>query len=359
MNSEFERFANQVKEHIFENVADRDNLLIELHNTQKVNQMDQIFLTVRHKDCNVAPSVPLSAAFEAYKDGESLENILHSIENSIVSHTPTQDIDVKYVTEYDNVKDQIIPKIVNADMNKELLDRVPHFDLGDLSVLFAIKLDHPEIGGGQITVTNQVYDGWGVDDSLIMENALANMKESTQCKDLFGVVADMNPEMADMFPPLDNGPLVISNDDMLFGATSIMNMDVMKTLTERFGDGVMIIPSSVHECLVLKDEHSQEQKAALNSMVHEVNQTTVAKEDFLSDHIYHFNGEKLMMIDRTTLEQIPMELVSAQTGKVFELDNTSADKNKEKGSVISKLQEKQGIVNIDDHKNNKRDDIAL
>ena len=54
-----------------------------------------------------------------------------------------------------------------------------------------------------------------------------------------------------------------------------------------------------------------------------------------------------------------MELVSAQTGKVFELDNTSADKNKEKGSVISKLQEKQGIVNIDDHKNNKRDDIAL
>ena len=65
MNSEFERFANQVKEHIFENVADRDNLLIELHNTQKVNQMDQISLTVRHKDCNVAPSVPLSAAFEA------------------------------------------------------------------------------------------------------------------------------------------------------------------------------------------------------------------------------------------------------------------------------------------------------
>jgi hypothetical protein len=66
-----------------------------------------------------------------------------------------------------------------------------------------------------------------------------------------------------------------------------------------------------------------------------------------------------MMIDRITLEQIPMELVSAQTGKVFELDSTSAEKNKEKGSVMSKLQEKQGIVNIDDHKNNKRDDMAL
>ena len=42
MNSEFERFANQVKEHIFENVADRDNLLIELHNTQKVWSLHSI-----------------------------------------------------------------------------------------------------------------------------------------------------------------------------------------------------------------------------------------------------------------------------------------------------------------------------
>lgn len=359
MNSEFERFANQVKEHIFENVADRENLLIELHNTQKVNQMDQISLTVRHKDCNVAPSVPLSAAFEAFQNGESLETILHSIENSIVSHTPTQNLDVNYVTEYDNVKDQIIPKVVNTDLNKELLNRVPHYNLGDLSVLFAIKLSHPEIGGGQITVTNQIFDSWGVKDSQLMDEALKNMKEATQCSDLFGEIASMHPDLAEEFPRIENGPLIISNEDKLFGAVSIMDIDFMKTLCERVDGDVVIIPSSIHECLILNDEHTEEQEKALNAMVHEVNRTTVAKEDFLSDHVYHFNGEKLLMLDKTTLEPIPMDLVSAQTGKVYELENTNPEKNLSKGSVISKLQEKQGIVNIDDHKNNKRDDIAL
>ena len=361
MNTEFEKFANEVRDRIFENSGDRDNLDIQIQHVQKVNQQDLVSLVVKPKGTNIAPSIYLNAAFEAYKEGQSMDNILHSLENTITSHSIMDKVNVDFISLFETSKDQLFPKLVNKEMNEELLKNVPHYDYGDLAVLFYVKMEHPQIGDGSITVNNQIFERWGVEDKVLMDTALENMKNITQCKDLFGFIQEINPELAgtlDDSVPVDKAPIIISTDDQRFGAAALLNEDVMKALCDRMGGDLVIIPSSIHECLVLGDENMPRQELELNSMVHQVNETTVATEDLLSDHVYHFNGEELMYrelpkyADLQDIKDTPftnMDLVSAQTGEVYH-----------QGKEADKAQEKQNITNIDDKKAApKRDDMAI
>ena len=361
MNSDFEKFANEIRDRIFENSSDRDNLDISIQHVQKVNQQDLVSLTVKPKGSNIAPSLYLNAAFEAYKEGQSMENILHSLENTITSHSIMDKVNVDFVSLYETSKEQIFPKLINKDMNKEFLEKVPHYDYGDLAVVFYVKMEHPQIGEGSITVNNQIFEKWGVEDKVIMDAALENLKNNTQCKDLFGFIKEIDPVMAltlDDEIPVDKSPIVLSTDDQRFGAAALLNEDIMKALSDRFGGDVVIIPSSIHELLILNDENTPRQELELNSMVHEVNATTVAQEDLLSEHVYHFNGEDLMYRELPKYASIDdiketpftnMDLVSAQTGEVYH-----------QGKEADKAQEKQNITNIDDKKAvPKRDDMAI
>lgn len=361
MNEDFEKFANEVRDRIFENSGDRDNLDIQIQHVQKINQQDLVSLTVKTKDSNIAPSIYLNAAYDAYKEGQSMENILHSLENTITTHSVMDKVNVDFVSLFETAKDQIFPKLVNKDMNKEFLENVPHYDFGDLAVLFYVKMEHPQIGEGSITVNNQIFEKWGVEDKVIMDAAMENLKNNTQCKDLFGFIQEINPGMAETLNgdvPVDKSPIIISTDDQRFGAAALLNEDIMKALCDRIGGDLVIIPSSIHECLILGDENMPRQELELNSMVQEVNDSVVATEDLLSDHVYHFNGEELMyrelpkFADLQDVKDTPftnMDLVSAQTGEVYY-----------QGKEADKAQDKQNITNIDDKKAApKRDDMAI
>ena len=372
MNEDFEKFANEVKDRIFENSGDRDNLDIELRHVQKVNQQDLLSLTVKPKDSNIAPSVYLNSAFEAYQEGQSMENILHSLENTITDHSIVDKIDVDFISKFEGVKDQIFPKLINKDMNNELLDKVPHYDLGDLAVLFYVKIENPQFGGGSVTVNDQIFEQWGVDDKTVMDAAMKNLKDNTQCKDLFGFIQEIAPGLDDAFEadvPVDKSPIILSTDSQMFGAAAILNEDIMKGLCDRVGGDIVIIPSSIHECLILGDENTPDQERALNQMVHEVNATTVAQEDLLSEHVYHFNGEELMYKEiplnasLETIENTPftnLDLVSAQTGDIYHMGKEEKEAEQGKGITADKSQEKNAVVNIDDKKHgNKRDELAM
>lgn len=78
--------------------------------------------------------------------------------------------------------------------------------------------------------------------------------------------------------------VIISNSSNAYGAAAIMDKEVMKKIADVFGEDLYIIPSSVHDCILMpKSESTLEE---LQEMVYEVNRETVSREDRLSDDIY-------------------------------------------------------------------------
>ena len=66
--------------------------------------------------------------------------------------------------------------------------------------------------------------------------------------------------------------------------------DVLKKLADTVNDDLVIIPSSIHEVLLLPERLAGTSRS-LNEMVQEVNRQGVEPMDRLSDHVYYFRRE--------------------------------------------------------------------
>ena len=84
---------------------------------------------------------------------------------------------------------------------------------------------------------------------------------------------------------------VLSNHRKVNGAAVLLYPELLQDLYERFSGPYFVIPSSVHEVILLK-ETGEEDEEYLNGMVSEVNASHVEPEEVLSGHVYYFSATK-------------------------------------------------------------------
>ena len=73
---------------------------------------------------------------------------------------------------------------------------------------------------------------------------------------------------------------------------------VMKKAAEIYGGDFVILPSSVHDLVLIPDVAKPEEAEQLANMVQEINETRVLAEEVLSGHVYrycHQTGEIVIL----------------------------------------------------------------
>lgn len=253
-------------------------------------------LTVFLEGCNASPTVYLDYYYRQYQNGKAFREIMQDILTIYRDNIPESNIDISFFTSYDKVKTQIVFKLINYDRNRELLRNIPHFRFLDLALAFncLIKTTHTDLA--TILIQNRHLSFWNITKhdlySLAMENTpkllqydLRNMTDVL--KELF--CADSLPE--DFSANLPCPMYVLSNQVKLNGSICILYQNLLHDFAERLGSDLYILPSSVHEVLIIPSDksHSYEE---LSDMVREVNATQLAKEEILSDHVYYYSRER-------------------------------------------------------------------
>ena len=91
---------------------------------------------------------------------------------------------------------------------------------------------------------------------------------------------------------------VLTNDVGVNGATCILYDDVIKNFAKVQGCNIYILPSSVHE-VMLVPENADTEPEFLKELVVEANQSAVGLIDLLSDHIYYYDmdSEQIRMCE--------------------------------------------------------------
>ena len=84
---------------------------------------------------------------------------------------------------------------------------------------------------------------------------------------------------------------VLTNQEKVYGAAAMLYSDQMKKLAERWQTDLLILPSSIHEVVLLPDD-GQNEYAFYRQMVEEVNTTQVEPEEVLSYSLYRYCREK-------------------------------------------------------------------
>ena len=302
----FEEFINTIKDTIKDYLPEEyKDAEVNLLENRKLNT-HYTGLTVTRKGDTLAPTINLNALFENY--GQQTENNLASVMEevtSVIQHTPGK-FDIGRVMDYDRVKKNLFMKLSAAEKNADVLEHTPHITKEDLALTFHIMLDQGEKGTATTMITDKMMDAYGVDLEKLYQDALHNspviapaqienmgeVLERMMLEDMKAagapaeVIQEMEKDMQET--SRDNPMTVITNNRSTDGAAAIFYPGVMDQVGERLNGDYFILPSSVHEILVVPDDGNISFRE-LKDMVKEVNRTQVAPEDRLTDQVYHYD----------------------------------------------------------------------
>ena len=88
---------------------------------------------------------------------------------------------------------------------------------------------------------------------------------------------------------------VISNCYRTNGAGVILYDQFLQQLSDRFESNLILLPSSIHEMIILPVEDASELRE-FTYMVREVNDTQLTDDEVLSDHAYYYDRAKQKLI---------------------------------------------------------------
>lgn len=303
----FEEFANAVVRRMEARLGDRYS--VSVHEALRNNSTVQPQLVIKENGRLSGPAIYLEDQYERYSQipcSEQMDRILDNISRLIEQQDEAlaeMEQCGDFLTDYQQVKEKILFKLVNTKDNEKMLMGIPHIPYLDLSIVFYIFLSETEEGIMTANITNRHMEFWGVTADELYQAAQINTPEKMPVRfcsmlDIFAEMTGLSKEDLagdwgeDMFQIQGNDDAsqlyVLSNQAGIGGAAAILYPGTLKTCAEALKKNLYIIPSSVHEVLLAPyDEKTV--TGELAEMIQYINREEVAREDWLSDHAYFYN----------------------------------------------------------------------
>ena len=288
---EFTSFTALIKNEVERRVG--GEYRISIHDVMKNNGVMLCGLTLKQDDSNISPTIYLNSYYDAYRNGQAtLGGIVDEVLEVYERNRVNRSIDMRQFLDYDIVKHRIVYKLINTEQNQELLRDVPHIAFHDLSIVFQFLIMEESFGNATILIHNAHLKLWNVSVTELYKVARQNtpVLSKYEIKSMSEVLCELSccdgadsigEERAQL--PL----YVLSNRSRVHGAACMLYPDLLKDFAEAMGQDIYIIPSSVHEVLLLPTDSRQE-AAYIKEMVQEVNDTQVNMEELLSYSVYFY-----------------------------------------------------------------------
>lgn len=364
----YEEFKDYVKNNILKYLPpEYEDANVKVTQIQKNNGVQLDGMIIETENTNVFPTIYLNDFYREHVDGAEMVSIMEKIKDVQLEHALDTRMDVSKITDINNVRDRIIPRIINAERNEELLNDRPHMLMDDLAVTYHIQLDGCQDALATVAITDAVASQLGVTQPELHDIALTNLPEVS--KPQFINMAEMlastvipgfdsmsptekQDAINEVMPPDPAVPMyIITNANKTHGASAVLDENLMREVEEKLGD-VYILPSSTHELILLPIDENTPTLSELEGLVQEVNQTQVAEQDFLSDHVYAYDSNTKELY-RADMKEAHLEKTAAKEDKSKDVkeqrkepDKKESPKKEEqkKPSLRAKLEDKKAEV---------------
>lgn len=284
-------FQQEIQEMVKEELKDKGDYDLLLYTSHK-NNMTKTGLMISEKGKTAAPTIYLNEFYAEYLKGMPLSGISSQIASFAREHVFPDEL-TELPPDYGKAKEKLRVRLAGRERNQAYLEEGlyrPH-TMG-AEVVYVELADLPE-GKLSVRVTPALAEQWGVPEQEVFETALANSLE----KDAFQFVslaAETNRLLGLESPEEEsvkkNELYIVTNPERTYGAAVVLYPGVMEEIHRKMGGDFYILPSSVHEVLVMTKD-SDFTPEELSRMVREVNQNEVNPEEWLGNSVYEFLGE--------------------------------------------------------------------
>ena len=242
---------------------------------------------------NVVPVVYLEHFWEEYERGVTFGEVVERLLDVCGKELPLTRMDMDFFKGFGKVRDRVCCRLVGRAGNEELLKDIPHVEFLDLAVCFFYSYRTEKIGEASILIHNSHMEMWQCGTAELMKLAQRNTQVlyPWKCVTMEEIMREIYADGQER-PVVGEVPMrVLTNRQKVNGAACLIYPGVLELLAERYEADLYILPSSVHEVILLEDS-GQESPEELKNMVIQVNRTQVAAEEVLSDSLYSYDRKK-------------------------------------------------------------------
>lgn len=329
-----EQLSEDLKQSLYESTGNEH--YIDTNNVSKLQNESYEALTIRPETSPVAVSLDVQSLFAEYEKGRGYDDIKAAavaMVNEGFSNQPT--FNFGDFTNYDVMKEKLSIQVVATERNADMLTNIPHKEIEDMSLVCRFVIDTGSNGIGTILVNNGMLDTFGITPEQLFDDAVKYAPEikPTEIRDMMDIVIEQWASLGMDISEIEGARAAMKNETPLYVATTtdktngagiIAYPGFMDAAAEKVGGDFFILPSSVHEIIIVPDKGDSNYRD-LEAMVREVNATEVRPQDRLSDHVYHYDSKDKVF----------------ELAEKFEARMAAKEKVAEKGSVLKELSDQK------------------
>ena len=257
-------------------------------------------LSILEPGSNISPTIYLSQYYADCQKGVPFSDIQERILRCYYSHSAIQKVDTSFFTCFARVRSRIVYKLIHYEKNKQLLEQVPYVPYLDLAIVFYCLVQEAPYQNGMILIHTEHLDYWQIGADELMSLASQNTPR---------LLPFCCQSLAELLMPVIDGSVleecgltreeveseavpmyVLTNRYKIHGNGCILYKNLLKKISEEWGCDICIIPSSVHETILMPMD-KVESYGEMAQMICEANRTAVMPDEILSDHPYLFVRE--------------------------------------------------------------------
>ena len=296
------QFYTNLTETLKENLG--TDWTIELHTDVILNNGTTHIALILYKNGEkLHPQIYLERFFEDYKRGKTMKEILQDVmttyEEALKNINPDS---LSGIEDWEQVKGRLAFRLLSKERNKETLENYVYKEFLDLAAIVTFCAEIDEQGVKAIRVTHDLAERWNVSKEEILQAAEENTEDLFPVRmepilDTLCRVADISrDDLPEEVLAEEDSPqiMVLTNYLGVNGATVLLYDSFLQQVYEKLGGKFIILPCSIHEVIVMPLA-SAPPITDSQKMVEQINRSAVKEEEILSDSVYLYDGEKVIL----------------------------------------------------------------
>ena len=196
---------------------------------------------------------------------------------------------------YPDIRENLRLRVMDIRSSGEVLENAVWQDVGCGYALVAyLELPENLAGGGVVNIPKDFAEACGLDTDQILADAMESAGAMSGPRltpleaMLFGGQQENLLEGGTLLK--DTKLLVLTTENGILGASALFYPEMMEKVAEAVGGSYYVLPSSVHEVLIMP-EGGEMSPMEMANMVREINEAEVSPKERLGNRVLHYRGD--------------------------------------------------------------------
>ena len=271
----------------------------EVSKVRKNNGVVKDALYIHKESCECVPCFYMEELYRSYCLGENVMGLAEHLANIVLSECESVKEQAKQYMKKEWILDKVFLRLVNLERNKQWLKDAVYVEYLDFAAVFYVLAEEGEDGVKSFQIPGHIWEKLEVGTAdayflraventrrLFPENLWRLEQIVTECR-----LQEVSTAKEDCFPQTElysHRLYMLSNQRRINGAAVLLYPELLKRMGKLFSGSFFVIPSSIHEVLLLKATEGEDTEY-LNRMICEVNEQKVLPEEVLSNHVYFYS----------------------------------------------------------------------